>query len=108
MHRSQVLADLLLPDNFLIIQGCGTSSTCYRLLCPKSKNLMNPDNEQPCMYLIGSLTAEHKASYSLVFSDIKQQQNIAGCSQHNWLLFILLTNHPACTTSMLVIKVHIF
>ena len=25
-----------------------------------------------------SLTAEHKASYSLVFSDIKYQQNIAG------------------------------
>ena len=27
---------------------------------------------------IGSLTAEHKASYSLVFSDIKYRQNIAG------------------------------
>ena len=28
--------------------------------------------------LIGSLTAKHKASYSLVFSDIKYRQNIAG------------------------------
>ena len=27
---------------------------------------------------IGSLTTEHKASYSLVFSDIKYRQNIAG------------------------------
>ena len=28
---------------------------------------------------IGSLMAEHKAIYSLMFSDIKQQQNIDGC-----------------------------
>ena len=29
-------------------------------------------------HLIGSLTAEHKAIYSFVFSDIKYRQNIAG------------------------------
>ena len=29
-------------------------------------------------FKIGSLTAEHKATFSLVFSDIKQRQNIAG------------------------------
>ena len=29
-------------------------------------------------FVIGSLMAEHKASYSLVFSDIKDRQNIAG------------------------------
>ena len=30
------------------------------------------------IYAIGSLTAEHKASFSLVFSDINYRQNIAG------------------------------
>jgi hypothetical protein len=33
---------------------------------------------QPLTIAIGSLTTEQKASYSLVFSDIKYRQNIAG------------------------------